>query len=307
MTSPLSSQTTPTVVFFGATGGVVNAALVHTLKAGYRAIALVRNPEKLRAQLARQGVDEALIHNDSDDVDNASGTNTGLTIVQGNALDLDAVKRTLSLATTGGRHYHSPGDWHIVTGLGGSPKLTFDWCHPGHIATLDDPTICEKAARTLLTALREVYHGSSEKKNAALEQHPTNNKPLLTFVSTTGVTRGVEDVPFVMRFLYHQMLAIPHADKKKMEDLYRAEAEKSGKGDEAVVRNVVGIRPTLLSGGVSCTDAVGLHAVRSGTEDSPAIGYSIKRADVGHWIFENVIDQAKRRKELEGQMITLTT
>jgi len=49
-----------TVAFFGATGGVTNAVLVHTLKAGYRATALVRTPQKLRDQLTAQSIDASL-------------------------------------------------------------------------------------------------------------------------------------------------------------------------------------------------------------------------------------------------------
>lgn len=271
----MSSSTS--VAFFGATGGVTNAVLVHTLKAGYKATALVRTPAKLHKQLTDQGLDEALI-------------TKHLTIIEGNALDVASVKRTLLASSTSGDSLPT----HIVTGLGGSPSLQFDWCHPLHIAKLDNNTLCETAARTLVTALREIY---------AENPHLRAHKPLLMFVSTTGVTRGPEDVPFGMRFLYHQMLAVPHADKRKMEDVYRADA-----GTEAsVFRNVVGIRPTLLSGAVEYTDAVGLDKVRSGTEASPARGFSIKRADVGHWVFENLINEDKRRAELEGEMITLTS
>ncbi|EXJ89122.1 hypothetical protein A1O3_02186 [Capronia epimyces CBS 606.96] len=274
MSSPSSSSTT--VAFFGATGGVTNAALAHTLKAGYKVIALVRNREKLCNLLASQGFDEVTIAKH-------------LTIVEGNALDVAAVKRTLTAGADGAL------PTHIVTGLGSAGRLTFNWCHPGNIVKLDNPTICETAAQTLLTAMREIY---------AEKPWLSTDKPLLIFISTTGVTRGPDDVPFAMRFLYHQMLAIPHADKMKMEDAYRADAEKD---DDAVFRNIVGIRPTLLTGGASYTDAVGLDHVKYGTESHPATGFSIKRADVGHWVFENLIDEAQRRKELEGEMITLTS
>ncbi len=283
-----SSPSSTTVAFFGATGGVANAILAHTIFAGHKATALVRTPQKLRDQLTSQGIDETLIDRQ-------------LTIVQGDALDVAAVKRTLlplsSSSTTG-----SSLPAYIVTGLGGSPKLNLDWRHPGHIAALDNPTICETAARTLITALREIYAERPELKAAGAAA----SKPLLIFISTTGVTRGPEDVPFAMRFLYHQMLAIPHADKKKMEDLYRGDAEQSNSQDR-VFRNVVGIRPTLLAGGVSYTEGAGLAAVKEGTEAHPARGYTIKRADVGHWVYHNIIDEKHRRPELEGEMITLTS
>lgn len=265
----------PSVVFFGATGGVTNSALVHTLQAGYKAAALVRTPAKLRKQLSDQAIDDVTMHKN-------------LILNEGNALDVAAVKRTL-LSVDAGRL-----PTYIVSGLGGSPKFNVDMCHPLHLATLDNPEICEAAAKTLVAALEEIFT-----EQPALKA----NKPLLVFLSTTGVTRGPEDVPFGMRFLYHQTLAIPHADKRKMESIYRGEVEKQ----DPVFRSVVGIRPTLLKGTVSYTDASGLEGVRSGYESKPATGYSIKRADVGHWIFHNVIDEATRNPGVEGQMVSLTS
>lgn len=265
----------PSVAFFGATGGVTNAVLVHTLNAGYKAAALVRTPAKLQKQLSDQALDETTIAKQ-------------LVLNEGNALDVAAVKRTL-LSLDPGRLPN-----YIVTGLGGSPKFNVDMCHPLHIATLDNVEICETAAKTLVTALEEIF----------TEQPPLKaDKPLLIFLSTTGVSRGPEDVPFAMRFLYHQMLAIPHADKRKMENIYRGEVEKNA----PVFRNVVGIRPTLLTGTVSYTDASGLEGVRSGYEHKPATGYSIKRADVGHWIFQNLVSETTRNPGAEGQMISLSS
>ncbi|KAK5270816.1 hypothetical protein LTR99_005258 [Exophiala xenobiotica] len=274
------STTTTHVAFFGATGGVTNAILVHTLLAGIHATALVRTPSKLRQQLTSQGLDPALLA-------------SNLTILEGNALDVASVKRTL-LAHGGPSRLPQ----HIVTGLGGSPALTFDWRHPGHIATLDNPNICETAARTLVTALREIY---AEHDPALTE---AQRKPLLTFISTTGISRGPEDVPFAMRFLYHQALAVPHKDKRAMEDVYRGEVDKEHQ--QSVFRNVVGIRPTLLAGTVSYADAAGLEGVKVGTESKPALGYSIKRADVGRWVFENVISD-KGEGKWEGEMVSLTS
>ncbi|KIW16208.1 hypothetical protein PV08_06259 [Exophiala spinifera] len=273
-----STSRTHTVAFFGATGGVANAILVHTLLSGHRALALVRTPSKLRDQLNAQGLEAAVIDNN-------------LTIVQGNALDVANVKETL-LASPDGAF-----PTYIVTGLGGTPSLTFDWCHPGHIATLDNPTICETAARTLVAALREIYTS----KEAPLQAIA---KPALVFVSTTGISRGVEDVPFAMRFFYHQALAVPHIDKKKMEDVYRGEMEK-GEG-EGVFRTVVGIRPTLLSGSVNYKDVKGLKSLKVGTESKPALGFNVKRADVGHWVYENVISP-NATGQWDGEMVSLTS
>ncbi|KIW24649.1 uncharacterized protein PV07_10353 [Cladophialophora immunda] len=274
-------MSSPTVAFFGATGGVTNAILVHTLKAGYKATALVRTPQKLRDQLSAQGLSQETIAN--------------LTIVEGNALDVAAVRRTLSTGTGG-----LPAV--VVTGLGGRPRLQFEWRHPFQIAQLDNPSICETAAQTLLAAMREIHAENRPAPNAA---SPDETKPVLAFVSTTGVTRGPEDVPFFIRFLYHQILTVPHVDKRRMEDLYRADAASAA----PAFRAVVGVRPTLLSGGADYRDAAGLDKIRSGTEAKPAVGYVIKRADVGAWVYENVVGEVLKggKSQWEGEMVSLTS
>jgi hypothetical protein len=272
----MSSSQTPKVAFFGATGGCTFACLVHTLNAGINAVALVRTPSKLTALLKSQGLDEATI-------------SAHLTTIQGNAHDAAAVKRTL---TAGGSFVDV-----IVTGLGGAPAVSFNWRAPLQLFTLDDVHVCEKAANTVTAALRELY-----KEQPALKAQ----QPLLSFISTTGVTRGPEDVPFAMRFLYHHMLAVPHADKKKMENVFRDNAAGE-EGTESVFRAVVGVRPTLLTGSANVKDAAGLGKVRAGTESKPAVGYTIKRADVGEWIFRNVVESGEGRKRWEGQMATLTS
>ena len=273
----MSSSPFPTVAFFGATGGITNATLVHTLLGGYRVAALVRTPDKLRKQLTDQGLKESLIAQN-------------LTIVSGNALEVAAVKSTLTAAIFNGR---LPS--HIVTGLGGTPHMQLDWKNPGHVITLDNPTLCGTAAAALVTALEELY---------AERPHLAADKPLLTFVSTTGISRGPEDVPLGMRLFYHQALAIPHVDKRKMEEIFRSDATKPK--SKSVFRNVIGIRPAFLAGTPAYTDANGLAKVKYGVENNPAVGYSIKRADAGHWIFHYVIEPATRKTELEGEMVTLT-
>lgn len=69
-------------------------------------------------------------------------------------------------------------------------------------------------------------------------------------------------------------------------------------GDDSPISGFVITRPTLLTDG----DAKGLNKVKVGWEthpeavnakedkkSKPAIGYSIRRADVGTWIFEEVV------------------
>jgi hypothetical protein len=272
----MSSTTSvkPTIAFFGATGATANACLVHTLQAGLSAAALARTPSKLKKQLLNQGLSEDTLSRQ-------------LTIIQGDALDVDATKRTL---TVGGGLVTT-----IVSGLGGSPSLTFNFWRPFQIFTLDNPTICATATQSLFNALQQVY-GETPPLAA--------NKPLVTFISTTGITAGPDDVPFWMRFFYHQIIAIPHADKRNMEALYRKNMAESD-SSKRLFRNIIGIRPTLLTGGESVSDGIGLDKIRVGREQKPALGYTISKADVGHWIFENVIKNGAQG--WEGEMVTLTS
>ena len=267
------STTKPTLAFFGATGGCTNACLIHTLRASHPCICLVRTPSKLRSQLTTQGIDNATI-------------DRLVTFVEGNAHNIADVKRTLLSA--GSKTLPD----QIVTGLGAAPGLRFPTFRNWSPIYMDQPEICGKAANVLVSALKEIYEQNPNLRNGA--------KPALTFVSTTGITTGPADVPWSMRFLYHVILATPHVDKKKMEDVYRKE---SG----GMFASVTGIRPTLLMGGIDVADAAGLQKVRAGTEAKPELGYTVKRADVGWWMYENVIRPEAVEGRWRGEMCSLTS
>jgi len=273
--SPSSTSINPTIAFFGATGGCTNACLTHALNNGHSAVALARTPSKLREQLARQGVAADVVTRQ-------------LVIVQGDALDVEAVKRTLTAGAA------PPGNLvsTIVSGLGGSPKLQFSLGSPLRLFTLDNPTVCESAAQTLLTGLQQLY-----------AERPAATKPSLTFISVTGIAPNntPPDVPLPMRFLYRRVLAVPHTDKRRMEAVFR--------GDESrrLFRSITGVRPTLLTGAAGLvSEGVGVDKVRAGTEPRPAVGYSVRKADVGHWIFDRLIKDGPGSR-WEGEMVTLTS
>lgn len=265
--STSTAASVPSISFFGATGGCVSSCLVHTLQAGYTVSALARTPSKLRAQLLSQGIAESTL-------------TTNLVITQGSATDATAIKDTLTARRGDG----SPTPI-IVSGIGGTP--TFQWSLITPV-TLTDPKICQNSASVLVQALRDL-------------EYSVQQKPLLAFVSTTGISqpRGPEDVPFLYRFLYHYMLKVPHVDKRVAEEILRGETRESG-----VFRSVVGVRPTLLAGGVDVNDARGLEKVRVGTERNPAVGYTIKRADVGEWISRECVE--KRGAGYGTEMVSLT-
>ncbi|KAK9374320.1 uncharacterized protein V1513DRAFT_84620 [Lipomyces chichibuensis] len=259
-----------TIAILGATGGCANASLVHSLLAGYDVRALARTPSKLTSQLLAQGLTQQIL-------------DQHLTIIHGDATNVDDVKRTL---VSSGKLVSL-----IITGLGGKPVLQKSLRRP---VTLDNPGICSSSIEALLSALRAAYD-----ENPSTPAH----KPLLAYVSTTGITNGPEDVPFGFRFLYHVLLAVPHEDKRKME--YTLKSHMAQPENERLLRGVVGVRASLLTGGIDYKAGKGWKTLRVGTEESPAVGYTIPRPDVGEWIFEELIK--RDGGEWVGKIVTLTS
>ncbi|ETN45778.1 uncharacterized protein HMPREF1541_09611 [Cyphellophora europaea CBS 101466] len=62
--------------------------------------------------------------------------------------------------------------------------------------------VCRDTATALMQALWNTFAEQQDLKTVT---------PRLVLVSTTGVTRGPEDVPPSMRFLYHRGLALPYS------------------------------------------------------------------------------------------------
>ncbi|EEH42270.1 uncharacterized protein PADG_07090 [Paracoccidioides brasiliensis Pb18] len=243
------------LAFFGATGGCANACLTYALKNRYKASALARNPSKLQTLLLSQGLDQATI-------------DSNLTIIQGDAGDVKTIKRTLSPESNNGRVVST-----IISGLGATPKLQASLTKP---LTIDQPNICESATKSILSSLAALQ------PSTATEQQP---KPILVIVSSTGISSGPNDVAFMLRPLYH-LLAVPHEDKKKMEQLvFGGPDSPSGR----LLRGAVSVRPTLLGGDHSISSGKGWKTLKVGTEKEPAVGLGIQRADVGEWIFEEII------------------
>lgn len=174
-----------------------------------------------------------------------------LHITKGDSLDLEAVKGPLVL---NGR----PADI-IVSGLGTTPSR-------------QEITLCENSAKNIIAALEEL-------------QLPT--KPLLVALSTTGIyqdSNTPRDVPYLMKPMYSMMLHQVHADKARMEKTI----EDHHNGGESVISGFVMPKPSMLLDG----EAKSIHdpkKIKVGQADSPAVGYVIRRDDVGYWMFENLI------------------
>ncbi|OJD18426.1 hypothetical protein AJ78_01545 [Emergomyces pasteurianus Ep9510] len=260
------------IAFFGSTGGCTNACLALALKNGYKASALVRTPSKLQTQLQSQGLDQTTIDNN-------------LTIIQGDATDVEAVKRTISPEKNNGKIVSL-----IISGLGGPPTL-----RPSlHPLTFDNPNICEKAVSIILSALEALQQSSTETES---------NKPLFAVVSTTGISSGPGDVPLFLHPLYF-FLSVPHADKRKMEQMLFGSPTTPSPSSQ-LLRGVIAVRPTLLTGDHSLASGKGWKTLKIGTEPKPALGYSIQRADVGEWMFEEIIK--KGGEKWLNEKVTLTS
>lgn len=197
-----------------------------------------------------------------------------LTIVSGTATELEPVKQTIQM----GNPDPESADI-IVSGIGG--KLLFS--NPLS-PTLDNPTICQDAMRTIFTAVDEVNRSAEQKK-----------KPLLIALSTTGISDIQRDLPIAMIPMYHWMLKVPHEDKKAMEKIII----DSGKD---VLGGRVIVRPSLLTDGASVGD---LSKIRVGVEKSPAVGYTISREDVGRWVFEYLVKTGGTSQYI-GEVVTIT-
>jgi len=274
MSSPSNASTT-TLAFFGATGGCANACLAHALHAGYKASALARTPSKLTTQLLTQDLDQTTIDNN-------------LTIIQGDVTDVEAVKRTICPQSNNGTLVST-----IISGIGGAPKLQLSLLNP---VTIDNPEVCTQASETLVRAVRELQGSEGEQRR--------QQQPLISLISTTGISSGPDDVPFFLRFLYHYLLATPHVDKRRME---RAVVSSMDAEDASArpFRGFVVVRPTLLFGDQSIKGGKGWQSLKAGTEQKPAVGYRVQRADVGEWIFEEVVK--KEGGNWVNEMVSLTS
>ncbi|TPX11704.1 uncharacterized protein E0L32_007683 [Thyridium curvatum] len=238
----MSSSTT---AFFGASAGVGLSALKHALAAGKNCVALCRTPSKLSSVFPEE---------------------PRLQIIQGNAHDVDAVKRCI--VKPDGALMDE-----IVSTIGGKPVLSK--------LSIDDPEVCRKGMATLLDALAQARAGGA------------TGRPLIVVCSTTGMSRFGRDIPYAMYPLYHIALKVPHEDKRIMED------RLVESGEEFAI-----VRPSLLADGE--TDKVvrtGIEDPKTGRE-SNAIGYTITRQDAGKWIAQNLLLKREARHINKITMIT---
>ena len=198
-----------------------------------------------------------------------------LTIIEGNIKNPAAVKSTIQRSSSSALAVDM-----IISGVGGAPTFSPNPLKPG----LDDPTICQDGMRTILNCLREIK---------------SERKPLVVALSTTGMSDAGRDIPVLMIPLYYWLLAVPHQDKKTMEEMLLAEVGRK-KAEEGAIRGFVVVRASLLTNG----ERIGADKVRVGIETPktnaddnegelvPAIGYTISTNDVGSWVYEKLVQES---------------
>lgn len=241
---------------------------------------MVRSSAKLQKLLVDRNISEATI-------------TAHLTVYEGDIRDVNRVGKTLTVPRkTSGETNTSGVVDIIISGIGGTPVFTPNPLRP----SLDDPTICQDAIATVLSALRA---------KAAAGGGGRGTKPFLAALSTTGISAQKRDVPLAMIPMYHWLLAVPHKDKKEMETLIQAEVAKPA--DQRVIQDFLTVRPSFLTNG----ERRGTDKLRVGKEDAaeakPVVGYTISREDVGGWLFDEVVNGgSKRRDRWTGKKITIT-
>lgn len=288
-------MSTPTIAFLGATGGCTNACLSYALRNGHNAIALARNPSKLTTQLLSQpGLTQSML-------------DKHLCIIQGDARDTETVMKTLIVSSTS--HGTNPTlVSHVISGIGGTGQFVLSRPSPcaqipiriptiPHI-TIPNPHITEESTAALLAALRRI----------ATEQFTSFDDyaavaPRVTIISTTGIKKGVRDVPVLSKPLY-AALDVPHKDKMAMERLLAVE---QGREQSSLCGGLVIVRPSLLGGDHRIAEPgvdSGYARLRVGTERRPEVGYTVGRALVGEWIYREVVKGGGYRWVGEGVILT---
>ncbi|KND90856.1 hypothetical protein TOPH_04554 [Tolypocladium ophioglossoides CBS 100239] len=192
-----------------------------------------------------------------------------LVLKQGNAHDAAAVAAVLTC----------PGD---ATRLVDAVSFSIGAAVRMPSMTMDDPHVCEKGMATLLEAL------------ATLRAAGASGRPLVTMVSTTGISPHGRDVPLLLVPLYHLALRVPHEDKRIAENRLMASGER-----------FVIVRASLLVDGEKPDREVRVHVEGRGGIERKAVGYYISREDVGRWMFENLLRSAGA-SEYECKAVGLT-
>ena len=194
-----------------------------------------------------------------------------LVLKQGNAHDAAAVASVLTSPSAPSRLVDAVN--FSIGGVLAMPKMT-----------LDDPDVCKKGIATLLEALAKLRADGT-----------ATGRPLISVVSTTGISSHGRDVPLLFVPFYHWALHEPHADKRVAEQMLFDSDER-----------YVLVRPSLLIDGEKPDKKIRVHIEGRDGIEHKEVGYTISREDVGRWMFENLLASGDSATKYEGKAVGLT-
>ncbi|CBQ74036.1 conserved hypothetical protein [Sporisorium reilianum SRZ2] len=239
----------------------------------YTTTVLARNPVAFKQTLAERGAALA----------SSSTLTTKLRIVKGDALEPQDISNAFTKAQQFGGDVDA-----VLYGVGG--RLVFS-SNPFARPTLSPESICERSIRNVTDAL------------IALDQP---EQPRLVVISSNGLGKGGHSLlPYLMRPLYSFLLPAPHVDKEHMEKHLHnlaglrsndfnpvpdAQLEKQPK-----IKKLAIVRPALLVNGTA-TKKYRVHQELRG-------GYTVRRSDVGHFIYNNLLGGPDDRGQYVGMSV----
>ncbi|KAJ1018525.1 hypothetical protein NDA16_004807 [Ustilago loliicola] len=179
---------------------------------------------------------------------------------------------------------------YVLFSIGGT--LVFSR-NPLSQPSLSPPSICDRAIHNVTAAILKL--GQPQ-------------QPRLVVISSNGLGKqGYSYLPYVMRPLYGYLLHEPHLDKEQMEShLYRLAGLQSEDFNptpdpllqqQPKIKQLVIVRPALLVNG----DATKTFRA----EESLQGAYTIRRSDVGHFVYSSVLGGPKDKGQYVGKAVTL--
>ncbi|THG95441.1 hypothetical protein EW026_g6212 [Hermanssonia centrifuga] len=209
-------------------------------------------------------------------------------LVKGDALNAEDVAKGWEKATEDSQYV----DLVLFT-VGGTPTLSLT-----KGAVLKIPDLCTHAILNLLRTIPPSHRAAS-------------SQPKIIAVSSTGLTPSSHaHHPLPIRALYSWLLPQPHADKLGLERVlahcvgweWKAEdgepredilpagwAGQPGTPGQGELKQVLVVRPALLTDGACKADKKAGRAYRVGEEDLENNGYTVSRRDVAHFIVEGAL------------------
>jgi hypothetical protein len=188
----------------------------------------------------------------------------------------------------------------VISCIGFVPSMSTTSKSLNPFKNVDDLHLCRDGTKNILSAVADMKSELSISDSSIGHNGDTKEpkSPLLVVLSTTGITSVGRDIPLLV-VPFYALLEPPHKDKREMEDLLHSAVPSS--------QPWIAIRPAFLTGdgkGEPTGKKVKVGTEKDGKHEKLAIGYTIKREDVGYWIFKEIVEGDWGR--WIGRAVTLT-